>query len=52
MLLSKYFGVGDNLCKLQSTALKEETFRIRSALGDSAMTYKKTKESPVHGTGP
>jgi hypothetical protein len=51
ILIRKYLVFGDKLRKLQSTALKEAQFRIRTALGDSERTYKNTKESPINGTG-
>jgi hypothetical protein len=51
MMVSKYFGVDDNYCKLQSTTLKKSIFKIRTALGDSVETYKHSDKTPIHGTG-
>jgi Reverse transcriptase (RNA-dependent DNA polymerase) len=51
MLVSKYFGISENYCKLQSKNLKESKFRIRTALGDSKQTYQHKRDSPIFGTG-
>jgi hypothetical protein len=51
MLISRHFGVPENLCKLQSATLKNTTFNIRIALGDSKRTYQRTNTTPIHSTG-
>jgi hypothetical protein len=51
MMVSQYFGITNTLCNLQSTNLKNSTFQIRTAAGDSAETYQHSKTTPVHGTG-
>jgi Reverse transcriptase (RNA-dependent DNA polymerase) len=51
MMVSRYYGVPTNFCKLQSTTLKSTSFNIRTALGDSKRTYQHTTQQPIHGTG-
>jgi hypothetical protein len=51
MLISQHFGVPQKICELHATTLKQTTFKIRTALGDSTRTYQHTKTTPIHGTG-
>jgi hypothetical protein len=51
MLISLYYGIPRDFCKLQATTLKETKFRIRTAIGDSIKKNQNNKESPMHGTG-
>jgi hypothetical protein len=51
MLISKYYGIADNYCRLQSNKLKGSIFRLRTGIGDSKTTYTNTDEEPIYGTG-
>jgi hypothetical protein len=51
MMVSLYYGIPLNFCQLQANTLKNTIFRLRTALGDSAQTYRHTIENPIHGTG-
>jgi hypothetical protein len=51
MLLSKYYGIADNYCKLQSKTLKGSIFRLITGIGDSPTAYTNTEKKPIYGTG-
>jgi hypothetical protein len=51
MLISRYNGISRNFCRVQASTLKQTSFKLRSALGDSTTSYCHTKEKPIHGTG-
>jgi Reverse transcriptase (RNA-dependent DNA polymerase) len=51
MAVSGYFGIPICYRKMQANTLKNTTFRIRTAMGDSERTYTHTEDTPIHGTG-
>jgi hypothetical protein len=51
MAVSGYFGIPLSFRQMQATTLKNTTFRIRTAMGDSVRTYRHTANTPIHGTG-
>jgi hypothetical protein len=51
MCTSRYYGVPNEICKLQAKTLRNSIFRIRTALGDSIKTYKHNNDTPIFGTG-
>jgi hypothetical protein len=51
MLISKYFGMPNQMCKVQAATLENMQYKLRTALGDSTKCYSHSATTPVHGTG-
>jgi hypothetical protein len=51
MLISKYYGIPNNFCRMQAENLKKTKFHIRTAAGDSKEFYCHTENDPIYGTG-
>lgn len=51
MLISKYYGMPNQTCKVQAATLQKMQYRLRTALGDSKRVYQHSTDTPVHGTG-
>jgi hypothetical protein len=51
MMVSQYYGIPNQYCKVQSNTLRNSKYNLRTALGDSVVTYQHSEITPIHGTG-
>ncbi len=50
-IASRYNGLSHNICKTHASTLEKMKYIIRTAIGDSALSYSNTHDNKVHGTG-
>lgn len=51
LLTSKHFGVSTEICETVGATLQAMHFKVRTAMGDSPITYPHSAETPIYGVG-